>query len=76
MPRSGLGQCHHHRTKCGLARQDGISETVDAGITWKVVVPLPAGFNVGFTGPNYSWDPNAGIFYASAMGKPAFKFVR
>jgi hypothetical protein len=56
--------------------KDGICETTDAGITGKVVAPLPPDFKVGFTGPNFGWDPNAGIFYASAMGKPAYKFVR
>jgi hypothetical protein len=54
----------------------GLSETVDAGATWQVVAPLPEGYRVGFTGPNFAWDAKAGIFYASTMGKPALRFVR
>ncbi len=56
--------------------KDGVQETKDGGATWKVVAPLPEGFRVGFTGPNFAWDPKADIFYASTMGKPAFKFQR
>ena len=56
--------------------KDGISETTDAGATWTVVAPLPAGFTVGFTGPNFGWDAQRGIFYASTMGKAAVRFVR
>lgn len=54
----------------------GFSESKDGGKTWQVVAPLPAGFGVGRVGPNYAWDPNANIFYASTMTKPTFKFVR
>jgi hypothetical protein len=56
--------------------KDGLSETGDGGATWSVVAPLPPGFTVGFTGPNFAWDPHAGIFYASTMGKAAMRFVR
>lgn len=56
--------------------KDGISETTDAGASWKVVAPLPPQFTVGFVGPNFAWDPNANIFYASSMGKPAYAFHR
>lgn len=56
--------------------KDGISETTDAGATWTAVAPLPAGFTVGFTGPNFAWDAERGIFYASTMGKAAVRFVR
>jgi hypothetical protein len=56
--------------------KDGLSETSDGGATWSVVAPLPPGFTVGFTGPNFAWDPQAGIFYASTMGKAAMRFVR
>jgi hypothetical protein len=56
--------------------RDGLSETTDAGATWTVVAPLPSGFTVGFTGPNFAWDAQAGIFYASSMGKPALRYVR
>lgn len=56
--------------------KDGISETTDAGASWSVVAPLPAGFTVGFTGPNFGWDAQRGIFYASTMGKASVRFVR
>ena len=54
----------------------GISETTDGGASWNVVAPLPPGFTVGFTGPNFAWDAKSGMFFASSMGKPAFRFVR
>ncbi|HEX3133407.1 MAG TPA: hypothetical protein VHX44_07470 [Planctomycetota bacterium] len=56
--------------------KDGISETTDDGATWTVVAPLPPEFTVGIVGPNFAWDPNANIFYASSMGKPAYAFHR
>lgn len=55
--------------------RDGVHATSDSGTTWTSVAPLPPGFAVGFTGPNFSWDGNAGILYASSMGKPAYKFI-
>ena len=54
----------------------GFQETKDGGKTWQVAAPLPAGFGVGRVGPNYAWDPNADILYASSMGKPTFKYQR
>ncbi len=54
----------------------GFQETKDGGKTWQVVAPLPPGFGSGRVGPNYAWDPNANIFYASTMTKPAFKWQR
>ena len=68
-----LGKAAGHLVVVG---KDGISETSDAGATWTIVAPLPPGFTVGFTGPNFAWDAQAGIFYASSMGKPALRFVR
>jgi hypothetical protein len=56
--------------------KDGVNETTDGGGTWKIVAPLPPQFTVGFVGPNFAWDPTADIFYASAMGKPAYAFRR
>jgi hypothetical protein len=44
--------------------------------TWQNAAPLPAGFGISRVGPNYAWDPRAGIFYASTMTKPTFKFER
>ncbi len=54
----------------------GFHETKDGGKTWRLAAPLPPGFTIGRVGPNYAWDPNADIFYASTMGKPAFKWQR
>ena len=54
----------------------GFQETKDGGKTWQVAAPLPAGFGVGRVGPNYAWDHQANIFYASSMTKPTFKFER
>ena len=54
----------------------GFQETRDGGKTWQHAAPLPAGFSAGRVGPNFAWDPNADIFYASTMSKPAFKWQR
>lgn len=56
--------------------KSGFHETKDGGQTWQLAAPLPNGFGVGRVGPNYAWDPNANIFYASTMTKPTFKLVR
>ena len=56
--------------------KSGFQETKDGGKTWQLAAPLPAGFGAGRVGPNYAWDPNADIFYASTMSKPAFKYQR
>jgi hypothetical protein len=56
--------------------KQGFHETLDGGKTWQLAAPLPPEFNVGMVGPNYAWDPNADIFYASSMGKDTFKFER
>ena len=56
--------------------KSGFSETKDGGKTWRLAAPLPPGFGTGRVGPNYAWDPNADIFYASTMTKPAFKWQR
>jgi len=34
------------------------------------------GFKAGGVGPNYAWDPISEIFYASSMGRDAFRFKR
>ena len=51
-------------------------ETTDGGKTWKDAAPLPPGFGTGPVGPNYGWDPKAGIFYGSSMGKATYRFER
>jgi hypothetical protein len=37
---------------------------------------LPSGFDTNRIGPNYAWDPRAGISCASTMTKPTFKLDR
>ena len=59
-----------------LAGKGGFFETKDGGATWEKAAPLPDGFGTNRVGPHYAWDPAAGIFYASTMTKPAFKFER
>ena len=54
----------------------GINETLDAGKTWQLAAPLPAGFTANRVGPNYAWDAKANIFYASTMMKPTFAKTR
>ncbi len=56
----------------------GFFETTDAGQTWDQVAPLPPQFAVAMPGwfLNFGWDPNADIFYASTMGKPAYRYQR
>jgi photosystem II stability/assembly factor-like uncharacterized protein len=56
--------------------RDGFQETKDGGKSFRLAAPLPAGFGVAHVGPNYAWDPNADIFYASTMTKPTFKLHR
>ena len=56
--------------------KQGFHETVDGGKTWKLAAPLPPDFGVGLVGPNYAWDAQANIFYASSMGKDTFKLER
>jgi photosystem II stability/assembly factor-like uncharacterized protein len=56
--------------------KQGWHETRDGCQSWQVVAPLPPEFNVGLVGPNYAWDPQANIFYASSMGKDTFKYER
>jgi hypothetical protein len=57
--------------------KDGFQESTDRGETWSVVAPAPEAkdFN-GPWFPNYAWDPKANIFYASRMGRPAYRFER
>ncbi len=56
--------------------KSGFHETRDGGKTWQLAAPLPAGYGAGRVGPNYAWDPNANIFYASTMTKATFKYER
>lgn len=56
--------------------KDGLHETKDAGKTWAKAIPLPDGFKASGVGPNYAYDPVNDIFYASSMGRDAFRFKR
>jgi photosystem II stability/assembly factor-like uncharacterized protein len=58
--------------------KDGFYHTANAGRNWRHVAPLPPQYKVTMPGwfLNFGWDPNADIFYASCMGKPAYKFLR
>lgn len=74
-----FGKDENHLVVVG---KDGVSETTDAGQTWKVVAPLAPGIGLGGRAPNYyvgacyAWDPVGNAFYASSMGKPAYRFAR
>lgn len=61
-----------------VAGPKGFFESTDAGDSWKLAAPLPPEFKVAMPGwfLNLGWDPNADIFYASTMGKSAFKYQR
>jgi hypothetical protein len=56
--------------------KDGVMETTDAGETWKAIATLPPEYKFGTVGPNFGYDPNTNIIYASSMGKPAYKLAR
>ena len=59
-----------------VVAKDGFHETKDGGDSWNLVAKLPEGFSVGGVGPNYAWDPQADIFYASSMGKDTLRYQR
>lgn len=61
-----------------VAGKKGLFETTDAGETWKLVAPLPEGHDLSRPGwfTNIAWDPIHDVFYASRMGKPAYKWER
>ncbi|MBN2271867.1 MAG: hypothetical protein JXN61_14715 [Sedimentisphaerales bacterium] len=54
----------------------GFFQTSDGGRLWKQAAPLPPEYSVTMPGwfLNFGWDPHADIFYASRMGKPAYKY--
>jgi len=56
----------------------GFFETTNGGQDWEQVAPLPPQYSVTMPGwfLNFGWDPHADIFYASRMGKPAYKYQR
>lgn len=57
--------------------KEGFMESTDAAATWKPAAPPPPDREyVGNWFPNWGWDPNANVFYASRMGKPAYKWER
>ncbi len=62
-----------------VAGKGGVQETTDGGETWALVVPLPDPFK-NPPGPgwylNFAFDPVNNVFYASWMGKPAYRYLR
>ncbi|HLB73391.1 MAG TPA: hypothetical protein VJJ98_05195 [Sedimentisphaerales bacterium] len=54
----------------------GFFQTADGGRQWKLAAPLPPQYSVTIPGwfLNFGWDHHANIFYASCMGKPAYKY--
>lgn len=59
-----------------IAGAQGIFQSSDRGKTWTKVTSLPEKFDVPKPGgwfTNIAWDPHAGIFYASHMGRPTFR---
>ena len=58
--------------------RNGFFQTTNGGREWGQAAPLPPQYSVTITGwfLNFGWDPHADIFYASRMGKPAYKYQR
>ena len=56
----------------------GLFRTTNGGREWEQAAPLPPDYRVTTAGwfLNFGWDPNADIFYASCMGKPAYRYRR
>ncbi len=54
----------------------GIEETTDDGKTWNVVAPLAPNLGAIHNLNYFAWDAAANIFYASRMGKPAYRWAR
>jgi hypothetical protein len=62
-----------------MGRKGLISESTDAGETWKEVIGVPAkGFDTSKPGwfTNIAYDPKSDTFYISKMGLAAFKYER
>lgn len=57
--------------------KEGFLESTDAGKSWSAAAPLPPGKEFARKWfPNFAWDVKGGVFYASCMGKPAYKYER
>ena len=56
----------------------GFFKTANSGRQWKQAAPLPPEYRVTMPGwfLNFGWDPHADLFYASCMGKPAYKYQK
>jgi photosystem II stability/assembly factor-like uncharacterized protein len=56
----------------------GFYQTTNGGREWEPAAPLPPQYSVTMTCwfLNFGWDHHADIFYASLMGKPAYKYQR
>ena len=65
----------NHLTAAG---SKGVVETQDGGKTWSTIAPLPEKFSMPKAGwfANLGWDPVHNIFYASQMGKPAYRLQK
>lgn len=61
--------------RVAAAGAKGIFLSADAGATWTKVGALPEKFSMPKAGwfANVDWDPARNVFYASQMGKGAFK---
>lgn len=59
-----------------VSSEEGLMETADAGTTWKRAAPHPPEFKLSLVGPNFGWDPERNLFYASSMGKPTYRYRR
>jgi photosystem II stability/assembly factor-like uncharacterized protein len=64
-----------NETHIVVVGKEGFHETTDAGKTWRLVAPLPAGYTADRM-TLCAWDATANIFYISRMTKPAFKYAR
>jgi photosystem II stability/assembly factor-like uncharacterized protein len=58
-----------------VGTKKGLLETTDAGQTWKMVAPLPAGIDGGIM-THIGWDPARDIFYIGRMTQPSYKLQR
>ena len=71
-----LGPWFKDENHLAAAGMKGIVETQDGGKSWSPVAPLPEKFSMPKAGwfSNVGWDPVHNIFYASQMGKPAYRW--
>ncbi len=72
-----IGPCFdpENDSHLAVAGAEGIYESVDGGASWIHVASLPDGFDLPKAGwySNVAWDPGRGLYYASRMGRPAYR---